>query len=71
MNGATIFGLLLMVVGVVISGDAKSFGMKTPSAGIGVAGVGFMIAAFGYFGSAGNERQNRGQAGRRVRDHSV
>jgi hypothetical protein len=71
MNGTTIFGLILIALGMVVSGDAKSFGMKTPSAGIAVAGVGFLIAVFGYFGSAGHEGQNRGQVGRRVRDHSV
>jgi hypothetical protein len=70
MNGATIFGLILMVLGVIVSGDAKSFGMTTPSAGIAVAGVGFMIAAFGYFGSTQAEAGPRGN-GRRVRDHSV
>jgi hypothetical protein len=69
MNTATTIGFVIMLAGVIIAGDAKSFGMKTPSAGIAVGGVGFMVAVFGYFG--GTAERNQGTVNRKVRNHSV
>ncbi|CAN5497663.1 hypothetical protein BH11PLA2_BH11PLA2_03230 [soil metagenome] len=69
MSGTTIFGLIVLIVGMVIAGDPKSLGMKTPSAGIAVSGIGFFIAAFGFYGAT--SQTNRGGSGRRIRDNSI
>lgn len=70
MNGTTIAGIVVMLVGALLTSDFKSMGLGTPGVGILIGGAGFFIAAYGYFGSSGGERQGSGR-GKKVRDYSV
>ncbi len=69
MDPARIIGLIVVVAGLIIAGDASSFGMKTPAAGIAIAAVGGFVLIYSLF--AQSEAGNRGASGRRVRDHSI
>jgi hypothetical protein len=70
MSPALIAGIVIGIFGMIMAGDAKTFGMKTPAAGIAVAAAGGFLALFGMYGATqgGN---NGGGSGRKVKDYTV
>jgi hypothetical protein len=69
MNTATLIGGAVLILGLIMAGDAKMFGMKNAAVGISVAAAGGFLALYGLYGNT--ESGNRAGSGRKVRDHSV
>jgi len=69
MPPAKIFGIAILLFGLIMAGDPRSFGVKTSMTGVIVAAAGMFLLLFAFYGAT--DGGNHGGSGRRVRDHSI
>jgi hypothetical protein len=69
MSPSTIFGVVVLLVGILMASDPKTIGFKTSAPGFAVAGAGFFIIIYSTFGASRTENYQR--SGRKFRDYSV
>jgi hypothetical protein len=68
MNGLRVAGVVVMLIGGLMTSDYKAMGMASPAIGILVGGAGFFLAAFGYFNGS---QDQKGGSGKKLKDYSV